>query len=197
MGFFKGLNRLLDVMVENIAENNGIPTQNSKRSGSFAFQEEGEEPARDSKDRVIVKVQTGESIELDSYVKDNSDQVAKALLGKPEMDKWVEDKSVRLRMFKSLNNSDLVELETIRGDFVGFVRKADTPMAINIIDTLTTQIEQLVPGIGDLVFDVGAKVNGTYDEDEDENGKAILSPSFDSLIIKVKDSADIEIQSQQ
>lgn len=197
MGFFKGLNRLLDVMVENIAEKNGIPTQNSKRSGSFAFQEEGEEPARDSKDRVIVKVQTGESIELDSYVKDNSDQVAKALLGKPELDKWVEDKSVRLRMFKSLNNSDLVELETIRGDFVGFVRKADTPMAINIIDTLTTQIEQLVPGIGDLVFDVGAKVNGTYDEDEDENGKAILSPSFDSLIIKVKDSADIEIQSQQ
>ncbi len=197
MGFFKGINRLLDVMVENIAEKNGIPTQNSKRSGLFAFQEEGEEPARDSKSRVIVKVQTGESIELDSYVKDNSAQVAKALLGKPEMDKWVEDKSVRLRMFKSLNNSDLVELETIRGDFVGFVRKADTPMALNIIDNLSTQIGQLVPGIGDLVFDVGAKVNGTYDEDEDENGKAILSPSFDSLIIKVKDSADIEIQSQQ
>lgn len=197
MGFFKGINRLLDVMVENIAEKNGITTPNSKRSGSFAFQEEGEEPARDSKDRVIVKVQTGESIELDAYVKDNSDQVAKALLGKPEMDKWVEDKSIRLRMFKSLNNSDLVELETIRGDFVGFVRKADTPMALNIIDTLSAQIEQLVPGLGNLVFDVGAKVSGTYDEDEDENGKAILSPSFDSLIIKVKDSADIEIQSQQ
>lgn len=197
MGFFKGINRLLDVMVENIAEKNGISTQNSKRSGLFAFQEEGREPARDSKNRVIVKVQTGESIELDSYVKENSDQVAKALLGKPEMDKWVEDKSVRLRMFRNLNGSDTVELETVKGDFVGFVRKADTPMAVNIIDTLTTQIGQLVPGIGDLVFDVGAKVNGTYDEDEDENGKAILSPSFDSLIIKIKDSADIEIQSQQ
>ena len=195
MGFFKGINRLLDVMVENIMENNGIKTPQSKSSGLFAFQEEGEEPARDSKNRVIVKVQTGESIELDSYVKDNSDQVAKALLGKPEMDKWVEDKSVRLRMFRNLNGSDSVELETIRGDFVGFVRKADTPMALNIIDTLSAQIEQLVPGIGDLVFDVGAKVSGSYDEDE--NGKAILSPSFDSLIIKVRDSAEIEIHSEK
>ena len=186
----------LDNLVKSIIDNAMVKGGHKTSSSLFKFQEEGEEPARDSKNRVIVKVQTGESIELDSYVKDNSDQVAKALLGKPEMDKWVEDKSVRLRMFKSLNNSDLVELETVRGDFVGFVRKADTPMALNIIDTLTTQIEQLVPGIGDLVFDVGAKVSGTYDEDEDENGKAILSPTFDSLIIKVRDSAEIEIHSE-
>lgn len=197
MGLFSKMNKMLDSIVEQTLANKGISTQQPSKTGLFAFQEEGQKPARDSTGRVIVRVQTGESIELDSYVKDSSDQVAKALLGKPEMDKWVEDKSVRLRMFKSLNNSDLVELETIRGDFLGFVRKADTPMALNIIDTLTTQIGQLVPGIGDLVFDVGAKVNGTYEEDEDENGKAILSPSFDSLIIKVKDSADIEIQSQQ
>jgi hypothetical protein len=197
MGLFSKINNLLDSIVEGTLASRGISLQQSKASGLFKFQEEGEEPARDNKDRVIVKVQTGESIELDSYVKENSTEVSKALLGKPEIDKDIYERSVRLRMFRNSNGSDSVELETIRGDFVGFVRKADTPMALHIIDSLTEQIGELVPDLGSLVFDVGAKVSGGYSEDYDEDGKSMPSGYFDSLVIKVRDSADIEIYSQQ
>lgn len=166
-------------------------------SGKFAFQEENKSPLRDSSNRVIVKVQTGSSIELGVNEQSDTSEVVKYLLGKPEAYKDVENRSVRLRIFRDLESEypDSVKIETTKGDFVGWVLKSDSAVACKVIDSLTQQVRHVAPELESLVFDVGAKVDGTFDEDEDDDGKTTLIPDFD-VVLKIKDPAELDIQSE-
>lgn len=166
-------------------------------SGKFKFQEEGTSPNRDSKGRVIVKVQTGSSIILGVNKQDCSVKAERFLLGKPEAYKEVESKSVRLRIQRDLQSPypDSVSVETPKGDFVGWILKEDSAIATKVLDSLTSQIKSIAPELESLVFDVGAQVDGTYDEDEDEAGKEVLIPDLEHVEIRMKDPAEIDILS--
>lgn len=168
-------------------------------SGKFKFQEELKAPFRDIKGRVVVKVQTGSTIILGVNKQDCSIEAEKFLLGKPEADKEVEGKSVRLRIQRDLQSPypDSVLIETLKGDFVGWVLKDDSGVAVKVLDSLTAQISAIAPELQNLIFDVGAQVSGTYEEDEDESGKGVLTPYLDSIEIRIKDPAEIDIYSQE
>jgi hypothetical protein len=189
MGFFDNLAKALNE-VKKAQNASGV-------SGKFKFQEEGKSPLRDLSNRVIVKVQTGSPIELGVNEQSDSPEIVKYMLGKPEADKEVENRSVRLRIFRDSGSEfpDSVKVETTKGEFVGWVLKNDSALACKLIDSLTQQVKQVAPELDSLVFDVGAKVDGTFDEDEDEDGKVTLIPDFD-VVIKIKDPADVDIQSQ-
>jgi hypothetical protein len=189
MGFFDNLAKAITEVKK--AQNAPVV------SGKFAFQDEGKAPLRDSSNRVIVKVQTGSSISLGVNEQSETPEVVKYLLGKPEADKEIENRSVRLRIFRDLESEypDSVKIETTKGDFIGWVLKNDSAIACKVIDSLTQQVRQVAPELDSLVFDVGAKVDGAFDEDEDEEGKTILVPNFD-VVLKIKDPAEIDIQSE-
>jgi hypothetical protein len=167
-------------------------------SGKFKFQEEGSSPITDSRGRVVVKVQTGSSIVLGVNKQDCSAQAERFLLGKPEAYKEVEGKSVRLRIQRDLESPypDSVSVETPKGDFVGWILKEDSAIAVKVLDSLTLQIRAIAPELEHLIFDVGAQVDGTYDEDEDEDGKEVLIPDLGHVEIRIKDPAEIDIHSQ-
>jgi len=185
----------LDKLAKAITE---AQKQSKASSGKFTFQEEGKNPKRDSDNRVIVKVSTGNKIVLGVNKEDISDKAIALLLGKPEADKEVENKSVRLRITRDLESPypDSVKIETVKGDFVGWVLKRDSALGARIIDSLTSQVQSLAPDIGAIVFDVGAKVDGTFDEDEDEQGKISLEPDLQHVEIQIKDPAEIDILSE-
>jgi hypothetical protein len=184
MGF---LDRLTKALLEIANE--------KKASGKFKFQEENASPGTDSKGRVIVKVQTGSSIILGVNKQDCSVQAERFLLGKPEAYKEVEGKSVRLRIQRDLQSPypDSVSVETPKGDFVGWILKEDSAVAAKVLDSLALQIKSIAPEIESIIFDVGAQVDGTYDEDEDENGQEVLIPDLENLEIRIKDPAEIDI----
>jgi hypothetical protein len=187
MGF---LDRLTKALLEMANEKSA--------SGKFKFQEEGASPVKDSKGRVIVKVQTGSSIVLGVNKQDCSAPAERYLLGKPEAYKEVEGKSVRLRIQRDLESPypDSVFVETTKGDFVGWILKEDSAIAVKVLDSLVSQIKVIAPELESVIFDVGAQVDGTYDEDEDENGKEVLMPDLAHLEIRIKDPAEIDILSQ-
>ena len=186
MGF---LEKLAKAMLEIASEKSA--------SGKFKFQEESSSPAIDSNGRVIVKVQSGSSIVLGVNKQDCSIEAERFLLGKPEAYKEVESKSVRLRIQRDLQSPypDSVSVETPKGDFVGWILKDDSAIAVKVLDALTSQIKALAPELESLIFDVGAQVDGTYDEDEDEAGKEVLMPDLSHVEIRIKDPAEIDIHS--
>lgn len=166
-------------------------------SGKFKFQEEQASPNLDSKGRVIVKVQTGSNIILGVNKQDCSVPAERFLLGKPEAYKEVEGKSVRLRIQRDVQSSypNSVSVETPKGDHVGWILKEDSAIAAKVLDSLTSQIKAIAPELESLIFDVGAQVDGTYDEDEDETGKEVLIPELEHVEIRMKDPAEIDIHS--
>jgi hypothetical protein len=171
----------------------------STKFGQFKFQEEGRAPITDSKGRVIVKVQKGSNIVLGVNKQDCSVQGARYLLGKPEADKDVESKSVRVRIQRDLNSryADSISIETPKGDFVGWILKENSATAAKILEALTSEIQAMAPGLENLVFDVGAQVDGTYDEDQDDTGKSILFPDLTHIEIYLKNPAEFEIHSEE
>jgi hypothetical protein len=186
MGF---LDRLAKALIEVANE--------KATSGKFKFQEEGSSPITDLKGRVVVKVQTGSNIVLGVNKQDCSIAAERYLLGKPEAYKEVEGKSVRLRIQRDIQSPypDSVMVETPKGDFVGWVLKDDSVIAARVLDSLTEQIRALAPELVSLIFDVGAQVDGSYDEDEDETGKEVLIPDLGHVEIRIKDPAEIDILS--
>jgi len=185
----------LDKLAKAITE---AQMQTKTNSGKFAFQEEGKNPKRDSSNRVIVRVSSSNKIVLGVNKEDISDKAIALLLGKPEPDKEVENKSVRLRITRDLESPypDSVKIETVKGDFVGWVLKRDSALGARILDSLTSQVQSLAPDVEAIVFDVGAKVDGTYDEAEDEHGHTILEPDLQHIEIQIKDPAEIDILSE-
>jgi len=180
---------------------NEAQKQSKAGSGKFTFQEEGKNPKRDSSNRVIVKVKSGKSIIFGVNKEDASDIAVALLLGKPEADKEIEEKSVRLRIARDLESPypDSVKVETIRGDFVGWVLRKDAPLAVRVIDSLTSQVRAIAPEISTLVLDVGAKVAGGFSEEwegEDDDEEATIVPELDDIQIQIKDPAEIDILSE-
>ena len=191
MGF---LNRLAKAI-------NEAQKQTKTSAGKFTFQEEGKNPKRDSSNRVIVKVKSGKSIIFGVNKEDASDTAVALLLGKPEADKEIEEKSVRLRIARDLESPypDSVKVETTKGDFVGWVLKKDSPLAVRVIDSLTSQVRAIAPEISTLVLDVGAKVDGGFSEEwegEGDDEEATIVPELDDIQIQIKDPAEIDILSE-
>jgi len=195
MGF---LDKLAKAIAETQRQNQQTQRQAPRNSGKLKFQEDGALPNRDSMNRAIVKVQSGKNILLGVNKENATDKAILFLLGKPEAYKEVEAKSVRLRIMRDLESPypDSVKVETPKGDFVGWIKKNDSALAVKVLDALSEQIRQVATELDSLVFDVGAKVDGTYDEDEDEDGKPSLVPALDWLEVQIKDPAELDVLSQ-
>jgi len=190
MGFFDKLAKAIDE----------VQKQSKAGSGKFTFQEEGANPKRDISNRVIVEVKSGKSIIFGVNKEDASDTAVALLLGKPEAGKEIEEKSVRLRIARDLESPypNSVKVESIKGDLVGWVLKNDAPLAVQIIDSLTSQVRAIAPEIRTLVLDVGAKVHGGFSEEWDGEGdedEATIVPELDDIQIHIKDPAEIDILS--
>ena len=166
-----------------------------KASGKFKFQEVGKPPMRDAKGRVVVKLHPGSNLTLDVDIRDATVPAQKYLLGKVEAYKEVEGRAVRVRLIPPQDGAALnyVGVETPKGDLIGWVVQRHSTLANKAIQSLTQQIYNLVPDLGQLVFDVSAIVDGTYDVDDDENGKEVVEPDISFLEIRIKDPAELDI----
>ena len=183
---------ILDKIAKAIANSN----QKSSVSGRLKFQEDGLSPRLDSNQRVIVNVEAGDNIILGVNETSNELSVAKYVLGTAEPHEEVEDRQVRFLLSKDLSSPypDAVRVETPDCELIGWILKADSKLASKVLESLEQQIYAIAPELKALVFNVAGRVNGYFDEIEDDKGNFTLLPDF-SIEITIKDPAEIDILS--
>lgn len=152
-------------------------------------------PIPTSGDPYEVKVKSGKQILLRLNLKDLSDEAVDQLKGRYSDEDEIE-KSVRLVMFRDLQSqyADSVRVVTTKGHLVGWVRKDDSAVACTVIDQITMGVHRGVPESAGrpIHLNVSAFIEGSWDEDEDDNGKTIYVASIDSAEIRIKNPAEVE-----
>lgn len=179
---------------------NALKTQASNNVGDTQAGEyvESESLERDKDGNLVVRLGAGTQITLAVTSHKASDQAISELMGKPNED--FEGKTVRLRMkmAKELDSSVSVTLTTVKGHYVGWVLQSDLKLAVFTLERLTSAIQEAdqiyrMP----LIFDVPARVEGYWSEEESDDvpGKSVLVPDIDSVTVKLADPVKLEIRS--
>jgi hypothetical protein len=117
-------------------------------------------------------------------------------MGKPNED--FESKSVRLRIFQDTQSefANSVRVETVKGHFVGWIHKEDSDLATLLLQKLTETLSGLDVQLRQpLVFDVSARVEGYWSEDDfEDNGKLSWEPEIENITIRAADPVSVNVR---
>ena len=168
----------------------------STQGGSFDYLLQNASPEVDSQGRVICRLGGGADIELDATSHRATEKAHAYLVGRRNED--FESRSVRLRIVQreTEGHSDLV-IETPSGEYVGWFRKESEPLANDVFSQLSQAVRQVDPRLaGELALDVKALVEGSWEEDEDDNGKGVWVSDISSVTIQLKTPIEVSIKPQ-
>lgn len=158
----------------------------------LAFDAAGKDPETDDKGRVIARLGAGSQIEFDVYVLGGGEQ-DRFLLGKPKDD--TVERTVRARVSKTTKrDQELYEVSSPKGEVFGEIAYRDNEQANKVFGILQQSLQSMHPSLAgkEFVFDVALRVEGEWYEDEEEEGGWV--GDVDSLTIRIKDPASIDIQ---
>ena len=163
-------------------------------SGSFDYLIQGLSPEVDLSGRVIARLGGGIDIQLEATHYTAEGKALAYLVGRRNED--FESRTVRLRMvLREAKGESQLALETPNGDLAAFFKKDSLPLATDIFTQLSQAVLQADANLtGPLAVDVKAIVEGTWSEDEDEDGKPIWVSQVDSLIIQIKLPIEVTIK---
>lgn len=166
------------------------------QGGSFDYLVQGASPEVDSQGRVICRLGGGADIELDATSHRATEKAHSYLVGRRNED--FESRSVRLRIVRRDigGSSDLV-IETPSGEYVGWFRKDCEALANDVFSQLAQAVSQVDPRLsGELSVDVKALVEGSWEEEEDDNGKDVWVSDVQSVTIQIKSPVEVSIKPQ-
>jgi hypothetical protein len=171
---------------------NGKAKKKGKTRGKqgLTFQSTRTTPETDDQGRVIVRLGTGEQIYLD--VRPSGDvQTDYFFMGKPKKD-YIEHK-VRVRVTK-IAGSDKYQVASPSGLVVGEIEFKVQSFADVVFQKINAELPKLHKLLKNrqFVFDVSASVEGDWLEDSDEASG--WAASVDSIVIRIKDPASIDIR---
>lgn len=167
-------------------------SNSAKQPEGLAFDTAGTDPETDDKGRVIARLGAGSQIEFDVFLLGGGEQ-DRFLLGKPKDD--TVERTVRVRVSKALKRDQvLYEVATPKGEVFGEIAYRDTEQAAKVFGILQQNLQGMHPALAgkEFVFDVALRVEGEWYEDEEEEGG--WAGDVDSLFIRIKDPASIDIQ---
>lgn len=168
----------------------------SQASGKLGFQETGTPPKRDGQGRVIVKLKGGAGAAWGVNLSRLEDKVANKLAGKVNADEeFSKTVKVRMRPDKESQFDNSVLIETLDGQFVGWILKDASEDIVSVMAQIRKGVSSVAPELAgdDFTFEMSAKIEGYWDEvgeDEKEEWEA----SVDSMFIQMKNPAEIEVE---
>lgn len=168
----------------------------ASQGGSFDYLVQGASPEVDSQKRVICRLGGGAGIELDATSHRATEKAHSYLVGRRNED--FESRSVRLRIVRREidGHSDLV-IETPSGEYVGWFRKESEPLALDVFSQLSQAVQAVDSRLGgELALDVKALVEGSWEEDEDEEGKLLWVSDISSVTVQIKTPVEVSIKPQ-
>lgn len=138
---------------------------------------------------LVCVVGQGSEIELGVNKQHATAAAVKYLLGRPDEDGDIS-REVPLWMWRDLTSQfdDSVRVETPTGELVGWVLKADSPLACDVVDQISDAVPKSEPRASGrrLILEVTAEVEG-YWEFEDE-------PELLSVMLQIKEPAEVELR---
>lgn len=192
MSFFKNIAKMITAVSK---ANNATGSRGS--SNSFSFIDEGKEPARDEKGRIVVIFSAGSQFEFDVNLFSYED-TQRELLGKPNEDFESRNVRVRLLLNPSGEGTQVIDIETTKGNKVGRFSKEDIQTPLQILNQLNGFLGSVDARlVGEFAFDVSAQVEGSWEyvEDDEDSPKPYWEPSLDRLTIRLKDPITFDIKS--
>ena len=166
----------------------------ASQSGSFEYLVQGTSPESDSLGRVICRLGGGVDIELDATTHTATEKAHSYLVGRRNED--FESRSVRLRIVRREHNGQsALNVETPSGEHVGWFRKDFIGLANDIYSQLSQAVKQVDPRLaGELSLDVKALVEGSWDEEQKDNGKFVWVSDVSRLTIQIKLPVEVSIK---
>lgn len=166
------------------------------QGGSFDYLVQGTSPEVDSQGRVVCRLGGGADIELDATSHRATEKAHSYLVGRRNED--FESRSVRLRMVRRETDGHLdLVIETPSGEYVGWFRKDSESLANDVFSQLAQAVRQVDPRLaGEPALDVKALVEGSWEEEEGDNGKVEWVSDIQSLTIQIKSPVEVSIKAQ-
>lgn len=180
MGFLKNLSKEMKRQAK--------AAESQKAKGDIDTTMQGEAPPPVIGEPLVITLKAGSDICLDIEV-DSSEEADRSLLGRPNDDDYVE-RSVRVRMRRDLErvDSDIVLVETRKGEPIGLISADQSYFACELINQVGEAIAAQNPSLLGRAphLDVSCRVEGEWEHVEWDDEPAEWEANIDLAEIRVK-----------
>lgn len=190
-----GLGKFFNAVAK-AASSNGKPLPAQPRTtGTLGFQETGTPPKIDVGGRVILKIKGGKDVSWGVNLSRLEANVSNKLAGKVSRDEeFIKTVKVRMRPDKESLYENSVLIETLDGQFVGWILKDASDDVVSVLSQIKKGVAEVANELAsaEFTFEMSATIEGSWDE-VGENDEEEWEASIDSMFIQMRNPAEIEV----